>query len=100
WETRVAQGAAGWVHGRRIFLLRDKSGQWRFVGEGPGDSSGQPGPNRKVKVTQDYRVRWSGQQAEPVLIRVTSDEASGTTDGEESPDYPPLEVFRDGALMG
>ncbi|HEY8666527.1 MAG TPA: hypothetical protein VIL86_07680 [Tepidisphaeraceae bacterium] len=97
WETRYPQGASLHHDGRRLFILHDKSGNWQFVGEGPGDSF-----DANTSITQDYRVRWTGQSAKPIIVKITTHEAR-FHDGEKadaSGDYPDLDIWKDGEISG
>jgi hypothetical protein len=87
------------VEERRLYVLHGPGGSWRFVGEGPSESSGKSGPTCSWSTTA-ARARLTGDPKAPVVLEfhITSSSAIASADAE--PAYPILDIHREAILDG
>jgi len=63
-------GMGNHVAGRQIYVLRERGGQWRLIGEGPGWYSGRGGGTYHIE-SEARNVTWTGDTDAPVRIDFT-----------------------------
>lgn len=59
WQKLMANGTSLARDGRRLYFLRDPTGTWAFLGEGPEDDQGKIGGRRGYSRTSVPRVVWA-----------------------------------------
>lgn len=74
WQREMSVGVAHPVYGRRIYLFRDRSNKWHFLGEGPEEGWSRGGGNTLQSI-----VIWDGSGQYPFDIRLRSEEVSFPT---------------------
>jgi hypothetical protein len=89
WQEEMGDGTGHPIYARRIYLLKDVSARWRFLGEGPEEGSCKGSWSRsQVQVTWESP---SSSQYLPLQIRFVSE----ITDGP----YRPSEYRPDGEFI-
>jgi hypothetical protein len=87
------------VDQRRLYVLHGPADVWRFVGEGPAESSGKNGPDGESSSSLPT-CTMTGNANAPILIKFsTASYSSGVQEGFK-PAFPDLEVHRDAVLEG
>lgn len=108
WQALTSLGTGHYETERRLYVLRDAAGAWRFIGEGPEISSGKQGYCRMYTGSVQSRVEWTGRRIAPVRVRFTVEDVdhewlSSDDLADEEPDRPPRAArieYRDAVLAG
>jgi len=76
WERLMANGTSLAAFGRRLYLLRDHAGRWRFLGEGPEEGHGKCGGFVGYSTCNEARVVWTNAPGSkmPVEIRFVQEQ--------------------------
>ncbi len=96
WMAGPGAGSGAHVVERRIFMLRERSGRWRLVGEGPSEGSGNKGAFAGSHKSVRLRVTWTGAPGAPVRIRATKTVRDWATRDSRKD----LRTLQDGVLEG
>lgn len=99
----ISLGSGHWTEQRRIYVLRGPGDAWRFVGEGPAETSGNSGSTCSWQ-TSSARARLTGNPNAPVALEFTTESGRDVTPADAHRAYPTLtihqEALLDGALPG
>jgi len=87
------------VEKRRIYVLRRPDGSWRFVGEGPAESSGKSGYLCSWSATATH-ASLTGDPKTPVVLEFSTTDGSDLVGEDAEPAYPSLEIRREALLEG
>ncbi len=71
WQNEMCIGVSHPDYGRRIYLFKDRSNNWRFLGEGPAEGWSRDGGN-----TLESKAIWNDSSSYPFEIRFHSEEVS------------------------
>jgi hypothetical protein len=95
----ISLGSGHWIEQRRIYVLRGPGEAWKFVGEGPAETSGSSGSTCSWQTTS-ARARLTGDPQTPVVVEFTTVGGSDLTSADTEPAYPRLEIRHEALLDG
>ena len=98
WQREMSTGTAHPDYGRRIYVLRDSTNNWHFLGEGPEEGAEHGG-----STTLKSRVIWenSGSNSLPLQIRFHEENTNfPNTSADEINPPPPGVTHREYVLAG
>ena len=85
WEGLMGEGTGHPFNEKRIYVLQEKSGQWRFLGEGPGEGSGKSGWDCWQYIVSAKKVHWNPKSPSGVEIRFTVENVGSEIRDEDEP---------------
>ena len=68
WQDLLANGTSLAETERRLYVLKDSGGKYRFIGEGPGEGHGKNGYLTMFAIRQEARVTWAKDSQAPCRI--------------------------------
>lgn len=87
------------VEQRRLYVLHGPGDSWRFVGEGPSESSGKSGSTCSWTTTA-VRANLTGDPNAPVVLEFHTTSGSALASSDAEPAYPSLDIHREAILDG
>ena len=103
WQSTMYDGTGRIVTQRRLFVLRDGKGKWRFVGEGPVCRSGKMGAAYCYWYALRSKVAWTGKPNAPVRIELVQKRIRTQLTGSDSDPIVPkrdMITYRDATIEG
>jgi hypothetical protein len=103
WGSELG-GAGGSYSDRQFYVLHDRQGQWRLVGQLPEWSNSRRGGNRFILTSyKTGKVEWTGDDKAPVRLRFRQTIREGALHSEDEvnlPGLPEQTTYRDGIFEG
>ena len=91
WALEMCYGTGHYEPLRLLYVWRDGGGNWRFLGEGPGETQGHDGYTRC-----EATIRWASAPLRPAVSFIVF--GSESESRENQPDLPDLTICHDAAL--
>jgi len=95
----ISLGSGHSIEQRRLYVLRGPGDAWRFVGEGPAETSGSSGSTSSWQVTS-ARARLTGDPNAPVVLEFTTASSSAVIQADAVQAYPTLTIRQEALLKG
>ena len=88
WQKLMANGSCLCEDNRRLYVWKDRANQWRFIGEGIGDSTGKSGIEDDG-ISVDARVVWVKSKTNDLPFQIQFVCQNCETEASDAPNFVP-----------